>query len=111
MEADLQIHCGVNYLDRWRTDGHRLTLRRIAVLLRGLPPESAVATWERKGRPHWTIGDHLADNIRMALGGKKAKPHPDRPRPQARRLDPDRIAAGQRRRLLRRRAIEAGHIT
>lgn len=82
-----------------------------------LPPDSAVAALERDGKPPWTMTDYLLDDQRMhfeAVNSKKGhqpKPHPLRPTGAERRLDPQRLAAGRRRRVERARAIEAGEIT
>lgn len=62
----------------------------------------------------WTVTDHLLDDIRMALTGSKkkpAKPHPQRPKGKAKRLNPRRLADGMRRRQERKRALERGEIT
>ena len=110
VEADLQRIYGIDYRDRWRGG---LTLRRLHVLIRHLPPDSATAV--ALGGPSWSIGDHLLDDIRMALTHSKkrpAKPHPLRPRGRRKKtLDPRRLAAGRRRRAERRDAIERGDIT
>lgn len=122
MEADLQRFYAVDYRDRWRGD---LTLRRLWVLIRHLPPESAVAALRRDGKPHWGPEAHLLDGVRMAveslrntMAGKNrtVKPHPMRPRPTAkpRHHTPQRrrqLAAARRRAQARRRAIGAGEIT
>lgn len=112
VEADLQMHCGVDYRDRWRRDEHgrrRLTLRRIAVLVRALPPSSTVAT--ALGQPGWSIGDYLLADVFHAQSGKA---HPSRPRSSAVQAPtPDRarkIAGARRRRARRQQAIEAGEI-
>lgn len=110
MEADLQRFYGADYRDRWRGD---LTLRRLLVLIRHLPPESALSAELRGGEPHWTVGDHLLDDLRMAQTGSKkhpAKPHPQRPLGSKKTVNPQALAAGRRRRAARRRAIEAGDI-
>lgn len=116
MEADLQIHCGVDYRDRWRTvDGRRvLTLRRIWVLLRHLPPQAALASALRDGKPYWSLEAHLLDDLRIATTGSKerpSKPNPNRPTGKPKRVDKRRILSGQARRAERLRLIEAGEIT
>lgn len=81
------MFCGIDYRDRWRGG---LTLRRIGLLIRRLPPESSVGAVARDGKPWWTLTDHLIDDLRMSLTGTKkkpAKPHPLRPRPSRRRQD------------------------
>lgn len=120
MEADLIRFYGVDYRDRWRYSGgiRRLTLRRLWVLVRFLPEESAVARIGRNGAAVWSVEAHLLDDIRMALTGTKkkpAKPHSERPQPLK-----HKAASGKRRRALadgrerqreRQRAIDAGEIT
>lgn len=112
MEADLQRFYGIDYRDRWR--GGDLTLRRIAVLVRHLPPESAVALIERDGKPHWTLEAELIDTLRRALTSTKkgpAEPHPLRPKPQPKRMTPERkrkLAAARARRAERLRMLEEG---
>lgn len=69
------MHCnGVDYRDRWRFDengNRKLTLRRIGVLVRRLPPNSAVAV--ALGGSGWTLGDYLTASIWQAFTGQ---PHP-----------------------------------
>lgn len=111
----------IDYLDRWRQDEsgwRKLTLRRLYVLLRHLPPDSATGTAARGGEAHWSIEAHLIDDLRVAMTGSKEKPskrHPARPRPDRRvKQTPERmrkIAAAKRRARERRRLIEAGEIT
>lgn len=116
VEADLQRFYGIDYRDRWRLDDagrRRLTLRRIWVLVKHLPPESAVMTALRDGAAHWTVEAHLLDELRMTLTGSEkepAKPHPERPQPgrAARRNDPERqrkLAAARKRARDRRRRL------
>lgn len=119
MEADLARFYGVDYRDRWRRDqrGRRvLTLRRLRVLIRHLPEESALALAERDGKPHWSVEAHLIDDLRMSLTGTKAHPaqrHPARPKPLPKPTTPERhrrIAAARRRAADRRRRIESGDL-
>jgi hypothetical protein len=110
VEADLARWYNIDYRDRWRGD---LTLRRLLVLIRYLPDESALSTLMRKA-PAWSVEAHLLDELRIAIQGRKGKPHPARPRGQRRRLTPERlkkIAESRRRAAARRRAIESGEIT
>jgi hypothetical protein len=96
VEADLQIHCGTDYRDRW---GGGLTLRRIAVLLRHLPPDSATHLALR-GRMHWSVEAHLLDDLRMTVEAialaqagektKRPKRHDARPKPPPPRHSPER---------------------
>lgn len=112
MEADLQAHYGIDYRDRWRGD---LTLRRIYVLIKHLPPESHCASLSRDGRPHWPITAHVLDDLRIAM--TSTKDHPTKPYPT--RFPPKRVSGqlrrkiqdGRRRRRDRQAQIDAGEIT
>lgn len=110
MEADLAHWYQIDYRDRWRGD---LTLRRLKVLIQHLPADCAVN--RSVGEPlHWGVEAHLLDDLRMTLVGKKAKPHPQRPKRSKRPASPDRLRAlqaGRRRAAARRKAIESGEIT
>lgn len=79
VEADLQIRCnGIDYRDRWRfdADGNRkLTIRRIGVLLRNLPPDSA--THIALGGSGWTLDNYLVASLWTAITGA---PHPALPK-------------------------------
>lgn len=92
-----------------------LTFRRLGVLVRHLPHESAVAQHGRKLKPYWTVEAHLIDELRMTLVHSKknpAKPHPDRPTGTV-RVDPERakkLAAGRRRARIRKERIASGEI-
>lgn len=105
------MFCGIDYRDRW---GGGLTLRRIGLLIRRLPPDSSIGAVGREGKPWWTLTDHLIDDLRMSLTGNKkkpAKPHPLRPRPSRRRQDmtPQRRARlDDARRRARERRIALG---
>ncbi|MBM0205035.1 hypothetical protein JNW90_19755 [Micromonospora sp. STR1s_5] len=96
VEADLQRYYRIDLADLWRG---RLTLRRLATLLRYLPV--GAATLDTYGDPAagWTRSDYLLTDVFHALTGK---PHPARPAPVSKRRDP----AETRRRdnLLRDRA-------
>ena len=121
MEADLQAVYGVDYRDRWRRDPSgrvRLTLRRLSVLVKHLPAESAVGRTLHPDPP-WTRTHILLAHVWQASAGSK-KPHPmleaaQRGSRKARRaVDPDRrrrLAAGRRRARERRRLIDDGVIT
>lgn len=115
VEADLQRWYGIDYQDRWRG---RLSLRKIRSLVMYLPAEAA--TWMvLTGKPHWSLTDHLLDDLRICLTGSKekpSKPHPQRPRPSARQVkhSPERrqkLADARSRAKQRRADIEAGRIT
>ncbi|WP_198940488.1 hypothetical protein [Micromonospora sp. CB01531] len=96
VEADLQRYYQIDLADLWRG---RLTLRRLATLLRYLP--IGAATLGTYGDPDagWTRTDYLLTDVFHALTGK---PHPARPAPPSTRRDP----AETRRRdnLMRERA-------
>jgi hypothetical protein len=105
VEADLQRYYRIDYRDRWRGD---LTLRRLWVLIKHLPPDAATSTAARDGDAHWAIEAHLLDDIRMALTTTEkapAKPHPARPRGKPKAQDPARLRklADARRRARERR--------
>lgn len=112
VEADLQIRCnGVDYRDRWRFDanGRRiLTLRRIGVLLRGLPPDCETARAEgSSGRTNVEI---LLMDLWSATTGEL---HPFYPK-NSKAADPARekaIRLAKVRQQERQRAIDAGEIT
>lgn len=112
MEASLQAHYGIDYRDRWRRDEHgrrRLTLRRIGVLVRHLPPDSAVAL--ATGGAGWTVTDYLISDVFHAHAGKA---HPARPKPSKIHIvSPERekrLRAARRRRADRQAAIARGEI-
>lgn len=84
MEADLQRFYGIDYRDRWRGS---LPLRRIWVLIKHLPRESAIADLQRDGQLDWSIEAHLLDDIRITLADGKSKPHPQRPKPSPKKRD------------------------
>lgn len=112
MESDLQVHCnGIDYRDRWRFDengARRLTLRRIGVLVRHLPIDSATAM--ATGSNGWTLADHLLADVYQAIA---REPHPGKPK-QAKGSDPVHEKAkreAKARARERQRAIDAGEIT
>jgi hypothetical protein len=119
VEADLQAVYGIDYRDRWRHDDTgrvRLTLRRLAVLMRHLPAESAVGRTLHP-EPQWTRQEVLTAHVWQAAAQSK-KPHPmlaaaERGRRRA-SPSPDRqkrLRAAVRRARERRRLIEDGSIT
>jgi hypothetical protein len=111
VEADLARWYHVDYRDRWRFDEQgrrRLTLRRICVLVRHLPAESALAVIARDGQPAWELRDVLLATIWQAAAHSQ-KPHPLLERAaesrtvspaRARQLDEARRRARSRRRAL-----------
>lgn len=124
MEADLQRFYGIDYRDRWLRSGRivpdttrvrgDLTLRRVWVLVRHLPDDSAVADIHRGHKPRWSLEAHLLDDLRMVWTGtekKPATPHPQRPKPDTTRKDsPERrrkIADARRRQKERRERFAA----
>lgn len=114
VEADLQRYYQVDLRDRW---SGRLTLRRLLTLVLYLPDDSATAAAIRKG-PHWSLRDHLIDELRMqvaALGGvKRPEPHPTRPRPARNAVNTParrrKLRAARARAAARRQAIAEGRI-
>ncbi len=113
LEADLQEFYGVDYRDRWVAGPHRLTLRRLFVLVSQLPGRSRLAQLEQM---FWSTEAQLIDDVRMALTGSKEhppKPHPQRPTGKKRQMrhDPARMADARRRSRERERQIAEGEIT
>ncbi|MFI7249788.1 hypothetical protein [Micromonospora chalcea] len=96
VEADLQRYYQIDLADLWRG---RLSLRRLATLLRYLPIDSATLGTYDDPAAGWTRTHYLLTDVFLALTGK---PHPARPAPPSKRRDP----AEERRRdnLLRERA-------
>lgn len=83
------------------------------MLIRHLPPDSALGAADRDGAPLWTLTDHLLDDLRMSQVGTKknpASPHPLRPKPR-RRHDPQKVASSKRRAARRRERIASGDLT
>jgi len=104
------MHCNIDYRNRWRfdADGHRiLTLRRISVLLRHLPPDCAVA------RAEGSSGFSNAEILLMDLYGATAGvQHPLYPK-GSKGVDPKRekaLRSAKLRARERQRAIDAGEI-
>jgi hypothetical protein len=74
----------VDLLDHWRYqpgDPRYLTLRRIAVLVRWLPPGNPIdrAVSGRYWTPEMQLADDLRRDVRGAAGDKDPKPHPMSP--------------------------------
>jgi len=85
-----------------------LTLRRIGVFLRHLPPDCAVARAE--GSPGWTNADVLLMDLYGASTGVQ---HPLYPK-DSKGVDPERekaLRSAKARARERQRAIDAGEIT
>lgn len=112
LEGDLQRHHGVDLRDRWRRDERgvrRLTLRRLAVLVHSLPPDSLTA--RAVGWDGFTTTDVLLMDLWAVQTGKA---HPARPKPSATRVQDaeraEKVRAAKRRAAQRRQAIAAGEI-
>jgi len=94
VEADLQIHCGIDFRDFFRG---RLSLRRIAVMLRWLPETAATAHLSREGMPPWGATEQLLDDLRQMYlathGVKNPGPHPMSPLAVAARRRAEQDAA------------------
>lgn len=96
MEADLARYYRIELADHWRG---RLTLRRLAVLVRHLPPECACH--RVLGSDGWTLANYLQADLVHATTGE---PHPADPRVRRaeehkrEQLDAARLRAEQRRR-------------
>jgi hypothetical protein len=84
--------------------------------VRYLPPESAVASISRDGKPHWGLTEILAAHVWQAAAHSK-QPHPmlaDAMHGMSRPVSPERakaLKAARARARERRRAIAAGEIT
>jgi hypothetical protein len=105
------VHCGgIDYRDRWRFDSEgrrKLPLRRIGVLVRHLPPQSATAL--ATGGSGWALEHYLLADVYGATAGQA---HPGVPK-QVKGSDPAREKAKRAalaRARERQRAIEAGEI-
>ena len=72
MEYDLQRYHGVDLADYWRGG---LSLRRLSVLIAGLPPESATARKYAEA-PGWDTHAFLLADLFQAFTGEI---HPSRP--------------------------------
>lgn len=80
VEADLHDYYQVDLVDLYRRG---LSLRKVGVLVRHLPPESRTVRHLADGQPWWSLEAILLDDLRMAMTGSKkkpAKPHPLRQR-------------------------------
>jgi hypothetical protein len=115
VEADLTRYYQVDIRDRWRYDEHDrplLTLRRLSVLIRHLPDDSATAV-AINGEPGWTRGEVLLADLWSAFTGKE---HPalGRARKSSKAKSASwitRIATARARLARRRHRIESGEIT
>lgn len=86
MEADLQRFYGIDYRDRFRPGGgeSKLTLRRLGVLLQGLPMESDFYSAKDERPPISEVSVLLLDMFHAITG----KPHP---RPKALVAERERV--------------------
>ncbi|MET9712414.1 hypothetical protein ACFW3Z_22610 [Nocardiopsis alba] len=82
MEADLARYYRIDLGDLWRGG---LTLRRLAVLVRHLPPDAA--TMSELGGDGWTLSHYLQADLVHATTGQ---PHPADPR--VRRAEEEKLA-------------------
>lgn len=73
-------------------------MRKLAVLVRHLPRQSAVIATYGDERALWSRGEFLLTDVFHALTGK---PHPARPRPPAKTADQAEVT--RRRRLIHQR--------
>lgn len=84
------------------------------MLIAHLPPESACATLERDGEPHWPIWAHVIDDFRIAMTSSKerqTKPYPTRfPSKKMGKNKVAQIEAARQRRAERLEQIERGEI-
>lgn len=107
----MQHWFNVDYRDRWRKDADGfplLTLRRVGVLIRHLPAESAVNV--ALGSSGWTLEHYLLAHLFHATAGQ---PHPALPK-QREVIDPAREKARReaaQRRKQREQDIANGLIT
>lgn len=76
LEADLLRFYGVDLLDLWRG---RLSLRRLSVLVAGLPSESALWADENGIARGWTLTNLIMADVFHAFAGE---PYPGRPAPK-----------------------------
>lgn len=102
VEADLSRYHQIDLLDLWRRP-QRLSYRKLLVLVRFLPPDSATENVLRGG-PAWTLSHDIADLHRrqaLAVAGVKADHnhlHPAHPGAVKKvdGLTPDQTAARDR---------------
>lgn len=105
VESDLSRYHGLHLADLFT--GH-LTVRRLLVLIKHLPEDSALG----RAMGRWTVPEYLLSHVWQAAARSK-KPHPATPKAQTYR-SPKRERALQRARARAReraRAIAAGEIT
>lgn len=76
VEADLQRFYGVDLADLWRG---ALSIRRLSVLVYGLPAESLTVAALNGTDPGWDAGALVTADVFAALTGQ---PHPARPEPR-----------------------------
>jgi hypothetical protein len=88
VEADL-LHIWPDLPEDWRA--RRVpSFRRLLVIVRHLPPGSAIARLDREGAPEWTLEAELLDAIRRgALAIAAAQAGKQRPFPAPHRHSPE----------------------
>jgi len=88
-----------------------LTFRRLAVLVRHMPPESPVAI--ALGSPGWRVGDFLLSDLYHATTGKAhpARPKPSKVNPVKTSEQARKVRSARRRANARREAIRRGEIS
>lgn len=90
------MHCGIDFRDYYRGT---LSLRRLAVMVRWLPEQSAVRTIQRDGLPEWTAAAQVLDDWRkvwlVSKGVKDTPPHPMSPLAALNRRRAEQEAARQ----------------
>lgn len=107
VEADLQLHYGIDYRDRFRIDTATgrpvLTLRRLAVLVSRIPRHESKVVETLLGHRPWSREAAMLDEVRRTQlathGVKNPKPHPDR----VHRTRADEAAVERRRQLTKAR--------
>lgn len=116
VEADLARYYQLDWRDRWRTDGAGrplLGLRRLAVLVRHLPSDSATVT-AVTGEEGWTRDQVLLTDLWSAWAGKEHPAIADARRRHRRPLTAERLErlrSARARARERRRQIESGELT
>jgi hypothetical protein len=108
VEADLSRYHHVDLRELWQP-GTELTLRRVAALIRYLPPsDSAVALYQGKERP-FNVAELLLMQLWSVWSGKE---HPAMPKKDAGKStrDPSRVARARARKRQRDEAIARGGV-
>ncbi|WP_448222460.1 hypothetical protein [Gordonia iterans] len=74
MEADLHRYYQRDVVDVWRG---KLTFRKLGVLIRQLPPESALSRKLLGGREPWSLTDYLLSDLWALQAKSVSKKAPD----------------------------------